>query len=81
MSTIFDSARVVKPARPFARGIAPARQPRRMPYAAADLAWAAQHLNENATDYDLAGPSDADFDFAAGCAMAEARMCAGYPLF
>ena len=59
MTTLFDSARPVKSARPFALGIS-ARREHRMPYTAADLAWAAQHLNENATGYDVIFPTDSD---------------------
>ena len=43
MTTLFDSARLVKPARDF--GILPARE-RRMPFTQADLDWAAQFLGE-----------------------------------
>jgi hypothetical protein len=81
MNTLFDSSRPVKPASSFGRDVFPDRSERRMPYTAADLLWAAQTLNEHATDYDVVGPSDTDFDFAAGCALAEARMSAGFPLF
>jgi hypothetical protein len=49
MTTLFDPSRPVKSARSFALGIS-ARSEHRMPYTSADLKWAAQNLNENATD-------------------------------
>ena len=56
-------------ARPFGEGILPSHEPRRMPYTAADLQWAAETSPFANEYYDVVGPSDADLDFAAGCAM------------
>jgi hypothetical protein len=61
--------RTARPARPFGTGIFE----RRMPYTAADLAWAAAELNENATDYDV----EPDYDHLAAEAEAQARIEAG----
>jgi hypothetical protein len=49
-----------------------------MPYTAADLRWAAETSPFANERYDVIGPSDAEFDFAAGCAMAQARLDAGF---
>jgi hypothetical protein len=60
--------RISKPARPFGEGIFT----RREPDTAADLAWAAQNLNADATDYDVL-----DSDALAGEAEAQVRLEAG----
>jgi hypothetical protein len=78
MSTIFDSASVVKAAS-FAIGLFPARPARFVPLPE-EVEWAATELNRNATDYTVVGPTDAALDHAAGCAMASSRMSAGYAL-
>jgi hypothetical protein len=52
-----------------------------MPYAAADLAWAAETSPFANQRYDVIGPTDAELDFEAGCAGAQARMDADYSLF
>jgi hypothetical protein len=80
MTALFDSARVVKPTRTFGKGILPARGVRFVP-SAEDMQWAAYEFNKDATDFDVIGPTDADLDFAAGCALAQARMDAGFSLF
>jgi hypothetical protein len=72
--------RAIPSARPFGEGILLDRGERRMPFTQADLDWAAQTFNGDAADSD-ATPSDADLDFAAGCAMAQALMDAGFSLF
>jgi hypothetical protein len=46
---------------------------RRMPYTQADLDWAAQNLNTDATDDDV----EPDYDAMAGEAEAQARIEAG----
>jgi hypothetical protein len=68
--------------RELAETLQPRRLPtaRRKPYTAADLDWAAANLNEHATDYTVIGPSDDVLEFAAGCALATARMSAGYAI-
>ena len=81
MTTLFDSRRSVKHARPFAFGLTRQRAERRAPFTAADLTWAAANLNQNTRQYEVAEPSDADYDFAAACALAQARLDAGFPLF
>jgi hypothetical protein len=68
------------PDRPFGEGILPAGRARFIP-SDADLAWAAYVFNKDATDFDVVGPTDAELDFEAGCALAQARMDAGYSLF
>jgi hypothetical protein len=50
MTTIYDSARSVKTARPF--GTLPARE-RRMPFTQADLDWAAQAFGDAEADREL----------------------------
>ena len=58
MCTLFDSARPVKPDRPFALGL---EEPdRRMPYSAADLEWWAVEGNRDATDYETLPEPDWD---------------------
>jgi hypothetical protein len=67
--------------RPFGEGIIPDRRERLMPYTDTDLQWNAETSPANATGYEVIGPTDADFDFAAGCAMDQARLDAGFSLF
>ena len=76
-------------ARPFGEGIFPDREPRRMPYTASDLAWAAVALNEDATDYDVliprpapicGGSPEPDWDALAWEAAAQARLERGHCL-
>ena len=77
---IFDSTRPnVKPARPFATGLAPARRDRFAP-SDADRAWAAYELNKDCTDYAVIEPARA-WDQEAGEAEAQARLDAGISLF
>jgi hypothetical protein len=59
MVTLFDSARPVKSARPFAQGIS-ARRECRMPYTAEDLQWNAENSPANATGFDVIFPTDSD---------------------
>ena len=96
MSIISRTRPPVKPtrkapcsARPFGEGIFPSHEPRRMPYTAADLAWAAVALNENATDYDVLSPGPApicggspepDWDAMAAEFEAQDRIERGYCL-
>src|SRR5262249_28931251 len=71
-----------RPDRPFGEGILPARRPRFVP-SAEDMQWAAETSPFANEHYDVvaSGPSDAELDFDAGCALAQARMDAGYSLF
>jgi len=78
MTILFDCSRISKPARPFATGLI---FPRRQPYSAADLAWATEHLNSTTGVYSVVGRSDAALEQAAGAALAQARMDAGYGPF
>jgi hypothetical protein len=96
MSSITRTRPPVKPtrhpprlARLFGEGIFPSHEPRRMPYTAADQAWAAQHFNEDATDYDVLIPGPApirggspepDWDAMAWEAAAQARLERGHCL-
>jgi hypothetical protein len=66
--------------RPFAAGLN-ARPERRTPYTAADLAWAAANLNASTTQYEVDAPGHAAMEQAAGCALAQARLDAGYRVF
>jgi len=78
VTTLFDSSRIFKPARPFAKGLSFAS---RTPYSAADLAWADEHLNLTTSVYSVVGRSDAALEQAAGAALAQSRMDEGYPPF
>jgi hypothetical protein len=60
--------------------VKPSRREKRAPYSAADVAWAEKALNAAARDFDVVGPSDASIDFAAGCAMTQNRLDAGYSI-
>jgi hypothetical protein len=80
MTTLFDSARLVNPAHTFGESILPTCTARFVP-SDEDLRWAAYELNKDCKDFDVAGPTDAEIDFAASCAMAQARLDAGFPLF
>jgi len=73
--------RPVKPAtrKSFTAGLT--INPRRAPFTAADLAWAAASLNARTTQYEVTGRSDAALEQAASCAFAQARLDAGFPLF
>jgi hypothetical protein len=81
MTTLFDATRPVKSARlrRFGLGLGRPTRERRTPYTAADLEWAAVHLNADAADYDVL-PSDAELDRLAGEAEAVNRMSAGYAI-
>jgi len=76
MTTLFDSARSVKPARtrrPFGKGVLP-------PVSGDDRAWWAQASNADATCYEVLEPAR-DWDREAGEAEAQARLYAVIPLF
>lgn len=77
MTILFDSTRRVKSARPFATGLSTARS---LPYTATDVAWWAANAPSNARDYDVVGPTDTALELAAGAALAEARMSAGFSI-
>jgi hypothetical protein len=87
MSIITRPRPPVKPTRnaprhthPFGEGIRPARRARFVP-SAEDMPWAAETSPFADERYDVIGSTDADLDFAAGCAMAQVRMDAGFSLF
>lgn len=80
-----SARKIARPARPFGEGIFPARE-RRMPFTAADLAWAAFELNKDTRDYEVlvpgpapisGGSPDADWDALADEALALARLDMG----
>jgi hypothetical protein len=75
MTILFDAARKVKPARPFAAGLSFAR---RADHTAADARWWAENSPANRDGFHVTGPSDAALELAAGAALAEDRMSAGY---
>lgn len=77
MTILFDSSRQVKSPRPFATGLSFSR---RAGYTAADAAWWAANAPSNARDFDVVGPTDTALELAAGAALAEARMSAGFSI-
>jgi hypothetical protein len=74
LTTLFDSATVVKP-NSFARGILPlnGQHDGRKPYTQADLDWAAAALNDDTTSFDV----EPDYDAMAEESAALDRLTAG----
>lgn len=92
MMILFDATRPAKSRRSirlFGIGLSRTRPERPAPYSAADLAWWSVHSPANATGYEVIGRSTAErleaenrrLEQAAGCALAQARMDAGFGPF
>ena len=82
MTTLYDSTRRVKPAtrnHVFGQGIA--TSDRRAPFTAADLDFWAANAPSNAAGYEVVGMTDDAMEQAAGCALVQAKLDAGFPLF
>ncbi len=83
MSIVFDSTRPVNVNKSFGAGLARPSTRRNGPLdgkSDADIRYAAEALNADARDFETIGFADAVIEDAAGCALASARMDAGYSI-